>query len=113
MRFIGLKSCDTCKKAQKALLAAGRELTVTDVRADGVGADDLRNWIAAKGADALINRRSTTWRGLGEDERRAADNTEGAIALLLANPALMKRPVIVAADQVYIGWDKAAQAALL
>ena len=113
MRFIGLKTCDTCKTALKALAAAGRDVTVTDVRADGVAEDDLRDWIAAKGADALINRRSTTWRGLDEAARAEAETTQGAVALLLAHPTLMKRPVIVTSNGIFVGWDKAAQAALL
>ncbi len=113
MRFIGLKSCDTCKTALKALLAAGHDPAVTDVRADGVAEADLRDWIAAKGVDAMINRRSTTWRGLDEATRAAAKTPAGAVAVLRAHPTLMKRPVIVTAEAVFVGWDKAAQAALL
>ena len=47
MRFVGLKNCDTCKKALKALQAAGFEPEVIDVRADGVSADDLTRFFAA------------------------------------------------------------------
>lgn len=69
---------------------------------------DLQRFRAAFG-DALVNRRSTTWRGLSEDER-AGDPLE----LLAAHPTLMKRPVIEADDgTLYLGWDKAVQAALL
>ncbi|MEM7545742.1 MAG: ArsC/Spx/MgsR family protein [Pseudomonadota bacterium] len=113
MRFIGLKACDTCKKAQKALTAAGHEITVTDVRADGLAEAELRAWIAAKGIDVLINRRSTTWRGLDEAARSTAETTDGAVALLLEHPTLMKRPVIIAGGDIHVGWDKATQAALL
>jgi arsenate reductase len=113
MRFIGLKACDTCKKALNALKAAGKHVTVTDVRADGVSEGDLKSWVSAKGADALINRRSTTWRGLDEAARVQAETPEGAVALLIANPTLMKRPVIVTDADLFIGWDKATQSALL
>ncbi|UWQ02594.1 arsenate reductase [Aliiroseovarius crassostreae] len=104
MRFWGLKSCDTCKKAQKALVAAGYDLAVTDVRADGVAAEDLARFHAAFG-EALVNKRSTTWRGLSEEER-AGD----PLALLAAHPTLMKRPVVEEGDRLTLGWDKKTSA---
>ncbi|MEL6792322.1 MAG: Spx/MgsR family RNA polymerase-binding regulatory protein [Pseudomonadota bacterium] len=112
LTFWGLKSCDTCKKAQKALEAAGVEMTVKDVRADGVDEATIAGWLAVVGGDALVNRRSTTWRGLSDAEKAAADGDEAA-ALLAANPTLIKRPVIVTGDAVHVGWTKDAQAALL
>ena len=113
IRFYGLKTCDTCKKAQKALEAAGVDFRAIDVRADGVAAENLADWIARVGADALVNRRSTTWRGLDDAARAGAETPDGAAALLLANPTLMKRPVIVSGDDIHVGWTKEAQAALL
>ena len=108
MRFVGLKNCDTCKKALKALQAAGIEPEVIDVRADGVSADDLTHFFAALGDD-LINRRSTTWRGLSE-----ADRGGDPLPLLVANPTLMKRPVIEADDgKLTLGWTKDVQAKFL
>ena len=112
MRFYGLKNCDTCKKAQKALTAADKDFDVVDVRADGVPAAMQPEWVAAVGADALVNRRSTTWRGLSDAEKAKADAT-GAAALLAAHPTLMKRPVIVTGDNVHVGWTRDVQAALL
>lgn len=112
MQVYGLKNCDTCKKAIKALDAAGAEFTVVDVRADGVPADLLAEWVGRLGADALVNRRSTTWRGLSDADKAQADG-EGAIALMTQHPTLMKRPVIVVGDTVHVGWTKDVQAALL
>ena len=112
MRFYGLKNCDTCKKALKALTEAGKDVDVVDVRADGVPAALLAKWLVAIGSDALVNRRSTTWRGLSDEQKATADGV-GAAALLAEHPTLMKRPVIVAADAVYVGWTKDVQAALL
>ena len=66
MRFFGLKSCDTCRKALKAL--AGHEVDVIDVRADGVSDADRTAMIAAFG-DGVLNKRSTTWRQLSEAEQ--------------------------------------------
>ncbi len=107
MRFFGLKTCDTCRKAERALRDMGACPDVVDVRADGVAAADLRRFHAAFG-DALVNRRSTTWRGLSEAER-AGD----PVALLAAHPALMKRPVIEHDGRLYLGWGKDVQDSLL
>ncbi|MEM8791869.1 MAG: Spx/MgsR family RNA polymerase-binding regulatory protein [Pseudomonadota bacterium] len=113
MRFYGLKTCDTCKKALKALEGAGKAPEVVDVRADGVARDALAGWLAALGPEVLVNTRSTTWRGLDDAERSKASTAEGALDLLLAHPTLMKRPVIVDGDQVHVGWTKAVQDAVL
>lgn len=103
MRFIGLKTCDTCRKALKALQAAGLDPQVVDVRADGLSADDI-DAIVTKFPAKAINKASTTWRGLSDAEKESDPK-----ALLAAHPTLMKRPVI-AGDTWTIGWDKAAQA---
>ncbi len=103
-----LKSCDTCRKALKSLTAAGLDPQVVDVRADGVASDDLTRFYAKFG-DALVNRRSTTWRNL-----TATQQAEDPVALLAAHPTLMKRPVIETDDgALYLGWDKSVQAAVL
>lgn len=107
MRLYGLKTCDTCGAARKALAAAGREPDYVDVRAGGVPEADLKRFLDAFG-EALINKRSTTWRGLSEAQR-AGD----PLALLSAHPTLMKRPVIEAGGRLYLGWGKDVQASLL
>lgn len=112
MQVYGLKNCDTCKKTIKALGDAGREFTMIDVRADGVPSDLLADWVGSLGSDALVNRRSTTWRGLSDAEKASAEG-EGAVTLMTQHPTLMKRPVIVIDGAVYVGWTKDVQAALL
>lgn len=107
MHLYGLKNCDTCRKAAKALEAAGKAVIFVDVRATPLSPEQVSQFLAAFGDD-LINRRSTTWRGL-EDGARADD----PLALLAAHPALMKRPVIDAEGALYLGWGKDVQAALL
>lgn len=104
MRFFGLKNCDTCRKALKALAAAGHDSEVIDVRIDGVSPDDLSQIIARFG-DGAINRASTTWRGLTDAEKDA-----DPAALLVAHPTLMKRPVIEADGDWTIGWKADVQA---
>ena len=111
MRIWHLKTCDTCRKAIKALQAAGHDPRLIDVRADGVEAGALDRWIAAVGRDRLLNTRSTTWRGLDEADRAGVDDAK-AVALMTAHPTLIKRPVIEANGTVYAGWTKDVQAAL-
>ena len=108
LTLYGLKNCDTCKKALKALEAAGKTVSFVDIRAEADLPSLLPGWLEAAGSDLLINRRSTTWRGLSEAER-AGD----PLALLTANPTLIKRPVIEASGDVHVGWAKDVQSALL
>ena len=106
--FFGLKTCDSCRTALKAIGLAGVQVDVQDVRESGVPEDTLRRAVDELGADAVVNRRSTTWRGLSETER-AKDPVE----LILAHPALMKRPLIMHEDGgLTVGWNAEARAAL-
>lgn len=106
----GLKTCDACKKAMKALEAAGREVAFVDIRADADLATKLPAWLDAVGADRLINTRSTTWRGLDEAERGQAQSDP--VGLLETHPTLIKRPVIETGGETSAGWTKDVQAAL-
>ncbi len=96
----GLKTCDACRKARKAL--GDREHRFHDLRADGLDPALLDRWIEALGWEALLNRRSTTWRGLNEADRAAPD-ADRARGLMLAHPALVKRPVIDDGGTVRVG----------
>lgn len=94
MRIYGVKACDTCRAAVKAL--DGAELV--DIRAVPLEAAQIEAFEAAFG-EALINKRSTTWRGLTEKER-AMD----ASALIAKHPTVMKRPVIERDGVLTLGW---------
>lgn len=98
MLLYGLKTCDTCRKARKALPDA----RFVDVRDDGVPQEVLKQALTQFG-DRLVNNRSTTWRELDETERARPQ-----IDLLTDHPTLMKRPLIVDGDRMVLGWDKAA-----
>ena len=112
MKVWHLKTCDTCRKAIKALREAGHDPELTDVRADGVEAAALDRWMAAVGRERLLNTRSTTWRGLEDADKADLDDAR-AVALMAAHPTLIKRPVIEAGGAVHVGWTKDVQAALL
>lgn len=106
MIVYGIKTCDTVKKAVKALEAAGHKVSFRDIRAEPLTDAEIAEFSEAFG-EKLINRSSTTWRSLSEAERARAPE-----ALIAAHPALMKRPVI-RGRVLTIGWDSAAQAAQL
>jgi Spx/MgsR family transcriptional regulator len=107
MRIYGIPTCDTCKKAQKALTAAGHTVTFRDIRADPLSEAEWAELLGEFG-DALVNRKSTTWRGLSDWLR----NSE-AEAQLAAHPTLMKRPAIHDGTRWHLGWEDDVQAALL
>lgn len=100
-----LKSCDTCRKAIKALQASGYDLNLVDVRADGVDQSVLQALVATHGWEVALNRRSTTWRALSDADKSDVTD-EKAIALMMEYPTLLKRPVIVSDNQTTIGWAK-------
>ncbi|NVO23436.1 ArsC/Spx/MgsR family protein [Donghicola mangrovi] len=102
MNLYGLKTCDTCRKAAKALPDAN----YIDVRKDGVPAEVLSAAYDVFG-DKLVNKSSTTWRGLDEAER-----ARPALELLAEHPTLMKRPLITRDGQMWLGWTKDVQAEL-
>ena len=106
-----LKTCDTCRKAIKAMTAAGHDLTLIDVRADGVPSNELSLIEKAVGWEKLLNTRSSTWRGLSDTDKADIDASK-AIALMSEHPTLIKRPVIKRDALITVGWTKEVQAEL-
>lgn len=94
----GIRSCDSCRKALKWLGEQDVEHAFHDLRDDGLDAALVQRWLESPYADRLVNRRSTTWRGLSEAERSASG--EALLALILSHPTLVKRPVVMDGDEV-------------
>jgi len=107
----GLKNCDTCRKALGLVQSAGVPHRFHDLRADGLPAGRLANWLEALGWETLLNRRSTTWRDLPEADKTGLDAARAA-RLLAAHPTLIKRPVIEAGERLIVGLAPAQQAQL-
>ncbi|WP_296762479.1 ArsC/Spx/MgsR family protein [Sediminimonas sp.] len=104
MKVYGLMTCDTCTKARKAL----PNNDFVDIRKDGLPHGLLERALTRFG-DALVNRRSTTWRGLSEAER-----ARQPAALLSEHPALMKRPLIEDDHgDLHLGWGVEVRKKLL
>lgn len=106
LTLYGISTCDTCKKAIKALQGAGHSVTFRDVRATPLTVSEIDTIVAEFGSRA-INTQSTTYRSFSDFLR--ASEPEAQIA---AQPAVMKRPVILADGVWYLGWGADVQAAL-
>ncbi len=107
MILYGISTCDTCKKAQKELTAAGHQVTFRDVRADPLSAAEIDRFVGEFG-DVIVNKSSTTYRSFGEFLK--ASDPEAQLA---AQPAVMKRPVIEHDGALTLGWDEAVRAKYL
>lgn len=111
LTLYGLKNCDTCRKAIAALTAGDHEVAFVDIREEADLPRLVPVWLKALGAETLVNKRSTTWRALSEAEKKKALSGDAA-KILIANPTLIKRPVIDAGADIYVGWTKGMEQSL-
>ena len=89
----GIPNCDTVRKARGWLDGLGLAYTFHDYKKAGIEPDKLREWIDARGWEAILNRKGTTFRNLPESERTDLDAAT-AIRLMCANTSAIKRPVV-------------------
>jgi arsenate reductase len=108
----GIRNCDTIRKARRWLAGHGIEYRFHDFRADGISEAMLAPWIGELGWEQLLNRRGTTWRRLPETERNSI-NRDSAMRIMLAQPAIIRRPVLDTGKTRYIGFSDEAYTALL
>lgn len=102
----GIKNCDTVKKARKWLDLHNIEYQFHDFREDGLDRDAVSAWIEELGWQNLLNRRSQSWKALSEDARENM-NDEAAHKAVLAQPTLIKRPLLDTGKQRYTGFSAA------
>nr|WP_298415022.1 ArsC family reductase [uncultured Halomonas sp.] len=103
----GIKTCDTCRKARKALDAQNTPYHYHDLREQGMDKALLEHLIDRVGLAALLNTRSTTWRGLDPADQQAVKNdANSARSLMLANPTLLKRPLLDTGDRMIVGFKR-------
>ena len=99
----GIANCDTMRKARAWLSQNGIEHHFHDYRKHGVERRRLESWCASLGWETLLNRAGTTFRKLADAEKAAVDHKQ-AIALMLAQPSLIKRPVLDANGRLLVGF---------
>ncbi|EGL67009.1 hypothetical protein AGRO_0350 [Agrobacterium sp. ATCC 31749] len=99
----GIKNCDTMKKARSWLELNGIDYSFHDYKAAGIDRAHLETWCDAAGWETVLNRAGTTFKKL--DDSQTADLTrEKAIGLMLAQPSMIKRPVLEAKDKITVGF---------
>ncbi|MGE0043567.1 MAG: ArsC family reductase [Vicinamibacterales bacterium] len=108
----GIKNCDTIKKARAWLDARGVEYAFHDYKSAGVERTRVERWCREVGWEPLVNRAGTTFRKLPDAEKTGLTE-KTAIALMLAHPSLIKRPVLEGAGPLLVGFSPDAWAARL
>ncbi len=103
--FYGIPNCDTVKKARKWLNARDAEYEFHDYKKQGADAEKLARWSDTVGWEKLLNKRGTTFRKLPDADKADIDQAK-AVALMAANPSMIKRPVVEHAGGLLVGFDE-------
>jgi arsenate reductase (glutaredoxin) len=107
----GIKNCDTVKKARAWLDAAGLAYDFHDFKTKGIDRATLAGWVAALGWEIVLNRAGTTFRALPDADKAVID-ADKAVALMLAQPSMVKRPVLVGPGVLLVGFKPDVYAGL-
>jgi arsenate reductase len=102
----GIDTCDQVRKARAWLRAQGVAFRFHDFRADGLDEALLARWMGHLPWDALLNRRGLSWRQLDAQRKASVVDQSSAAELMLANPTLIKRPVLEAGDRIVVGFSE-------
>ena len=99
----GIPNCDTVKKARVWMEGVGQAYTFHDYKKAGIEEARLRGWVERVGWEKLLNRAGTTFRKLPEADKADLE-ADKAVALMLAQPSMIKRPVLEAGDTLLVGF---------
>jgi arsenate reductase len=99
----GIKNCDTMKKARAWLDGHGVDYSFHDYKTEGIAKDKLKHWCDDLGWETLLNRAGTTFRKLPDSDKEDL-NERKAIALMLAQPSMIKRPVLELGAKILAGF---------
>jgi Spx/MgsR family transcriptional regulator len=94
MKLYGLPNCDTTRAAMKWLKENKIDFEFHDFKKQGISISKLKAWLGQIPVEKLLNKQSTTWRGLTPGEQATSSSTQGAIDLMQKHTSLIKRPVI-------------------
>ena len=100
----GIKNCDTMKKARAWLAEHSIEAEFHDYKASGIDRAHLERWCNEAGWETVLNRAGTTFRKLDDAQKQDLD-ADKAIALMLAQPSMIKRPVLEADGRLLVGFE--------
>lgn len=99
----GIRNCDTMKKARAWLDTKGVAYDFHDYKMAGIERDRLEGWVRKVGWEVLLNRAGTTFRKLPENDKEGLTESK-AIALMIAQPSMIKRPVLEAGGKLLVGF---------
>jgi len=105
LRVHGIAGCDSCRKARTWLAGQGVDFEWIDLRRQPPGLAAVERWLKSVGPEALVNRRSTTWRQLPEERRPALTDPDLA-GFLVEYPTLIKRPLFEIGRECRAGFDE-------
>jgi arsenate reductase len=108
----GIKACDTMKRARDWLAGHGVAYDFHDYKAAGIDRAHLEAWAGKVGWEVLLNRSGTTFNALPEEKKQRLDQDK-AIALMIEQPSMIKRPVLDLGDKLLVGFKPEAYAAAL
>ena len=106
IHLYGIPNCDTVKKARVWLDQRGCDYTFHDYKQEGADPEKLAAWIAAAGLDTVVNRKGTTYRALADADKAKAADSHTAVALLVQQPSIIKRPVVEHANGILVGFKE-------
>ena len=105
IKIYGIPNCDTMKKAMKWLDKNKLAYEFHDYKKWGVPEKELKLWVKIAGWETVLNKRSTTWKGLS-DKMKKSLNEHSSIRAMLENPSSVKRPVLVSGKKLIIGFKE-------
>ncbi len=101
----GIKNCDTMQKAFRWLDSKKIAYTFHDYKKGNLTKADIEFWLKDLSAEELINKRGTTWKQCSEEEKSLISDPEKAIALILKNPSIVKRPLVQMGKKHIVGFN--------
>lgn len=122
LTMYGIPNCDQVKRAKNWLDSNRLTYDFFDFKKKSLNLALLKDWLTALGHAKLINRRSTTWRQLSEEQKNCLNNLDSkpdsktlnaGLQLLIDNPTLIKRPILVNQNHIQAGFDESAYKSLL
>lgn len=105
----GIKNCSTMKKAFDKLTALGLEYEFFDYKKQAIHKTTLAHWVKQAGIDKVLNTKGTTYRNLSDAQKAQMNqDVDAALDMMIAQPSMIKRPIVASDNELIIGFDKTA-----
>lgn len=106
IKIYGIPNCDTTKKALNLLKEKKIAFTFHDYKQEGINKAKLEEWCKEVGLETIFNKRSTTWKELGEAEQKKVTDQSSAIKIMMEHNSIIKRPVIETGKTIIVGFKE-------